>query len=242
MFPNISNTPICLDNFCNLEGVIDVIYNPLRSVLVLQAQKKGIKSQGGLFMLVGQAIAASEYFFDKKIEQEKINLIYNNLINQKRNIVLVGMPGCGKTTIGKRLALELGCQFIDTDDVITEQQQKTPAQIISSVGEDEFRKIESKVCQELATKNGVVIATGGGAVLRQENVVYLKNNGVIFFVDRDIANICPTDDRPLSDSRAKLQSVYDKRYPIYTECADFVIKTDENLEHSISKIKEALNI
>ena len=240
MFPNIDASPIELEKFTQLEGVIDVIYNPLRSKLVIQAQKLGIKAKGGLFMLVQQAIAAAEFFFEKSIEENKAEKIYKNLLEKKQNIVLVGMPGCGKSTIAKELSKSLDRKFYDTDTEITNKERKTPSEIIKEKGEVYFRNIETQVCQELTNLTNSIIATGGGAVLRQQNVTFLKNNGVIFFIDRDIKNIRPTKNRPLSDSYEKLKEVYDKRFPIYTNCADFHIKTDENIEHTIERIKELL--
>ena len=236
MYPNIEGTPIDLKKFDALEGVIDVIYNPLRSRLVVEAQSMGIIAQGGLYMLVQQAIAAAEYFFDKEIDSSKADLIYGNLLHQKQNLVFVGMPGCGKSTVGKRIAKQLNRDFYDTDDVITQKEEMTPSELITHCGEPAFRDIEAGVCEEMAVKTNAVISTGGGAILRQENVIHLKNNGVIFFIDRDIDNIRPTGDRPLSNSRDKLQAVYEKRYPIYTACADFHIKSDNNVEHTIETI------
>lgn len=241
MFPNIDASPIELENFENLEGVVDVIYNPIRTQFVLKAQKKGLKAQGGLYMLVQQAIAAAEYFFDKQIEQTKADKIYKNLLEKKQNIVLIGMPGSGKSTVGKKLSEELNREFFDTDDLILSERGQTPAQIIQNQGENAFRNVETEICKKLATKTGVVISTGGGAVLREENVFYLKNNGIVFFIDRALEKIKATGDRPLSNSDEKLKNLYETRYPIYKKCADFQIKTDENLSHTINKIIKEIN-
>ena len=242
MFPNIDASPIDLSIYEKLEGVIDAIYNPLRSKFVISAQSKGKIGQGGLYMLVQQAIAAAEYFFDAQIEVSKADEIYKTLINRKQNIVLVGMPGCGKTTVGKRLAIELNREFFDTDDVITQKENMTPSEIITHCGEPKFREIEASVCSELATKTNSIISTGGGAILREDNVIHLKNNGVIFFIDRELDKIRPTGNRPLSNSEDKLKAVYEKRYPIYCGCCDFHIKSDENIEHTIELIKKYINL
>lgn len=236
MFPNIDSVAIDLTAFTNLEGVVDVVYNPLRTKLVIQAQQKGIKTAGGLFMLVQQAISASEYFFEHQIEKSVANNIFNELISAKQNIVLVGMPGSGKTTIGKILSKQLNRDFYDTDVEITNKTGKTPSQIIQEQGEDNFRKIEADVCTDLATKTGVIIATGGGAILRDDNVIHLKQNGILFFLNRKIENISPTNDRPLSNTQNKLLEVYNKRLPIYKKVSDFEIITDENIEHTTEKI------
>ena len=236
MFPNINDFPIDVAAFPKLEGLIDVIYNPLRTQLVLRAQELGIKASGGMYMLVQQAIAAAEYFFDRPLEPSKADEIFNSLLADKQNIILVGMPGCGKSTVGKKLAKLLGKDFFDTDELIQQQENMHPSQIITQWGEEAFRNIESKICEEMAVKTNAVISTGGGAILRKENVIHLKNNGIIFFIDRKLENICPTGDRPLSNSREKLQAVYDKRYAIYSTCCDYKIESDENMNHTIDKI------
>ena len=236
MFPKIDDSPIDLSPFTKLSGVIDVIYNPLRSRLVLQAQEKKIIAAGGLYMLVQQAIAASEYFFDTTYSDDEADRIYKTILNKKQNIVLVGMPGSGKTTVGKKFAKKLNRRFYDTDVVITEKEGTTPAEIIRTKGEQAFRDIESAVCRELASEQGVIIATGGGAVLRKENVFNLKKNGLLFFIDRPIEAIKPTDDRPLSSSEDKLRQVYEYRYPIYTRETDYHIVSDNILEHTIEKV------
>ena len=238
MFPNINDFPIDVSAFAELEGVIDVIYNPLRTQLVVRSQERGIKAAGGMYMLVQQAIAAAEYFFDRQIELSKADEIFDSLVADKQNIILVGMPGCGKTTVGKRLAKQLGKDFLDTDELIQKQENMHPSEIITQRGEQAFRDIESQICEKMAVTINAVISTGGGAILRNENVIHLKNNGIIFFIDRKLENICPTGDRPLSNSREKLQAVYDKRYPIYCYCCDYKIESDEDINHTINKIKE----
>lgn len=153
-----------------------------------------------------------------------------------KNIVLIGMPGCGKTTIGTILAKKLNCALFDTDVEITAKQGKTPAQIILEQGEQEFRNIEAKVCTDLSAKTGIIIATGGGAILREENVKHLKQNGILFFINRNIENIKPTEDRPLSNTQNKLLEVYNKRLPIYKKAADFEISNNDNLDYAIEQI------
>ena len=240
MFPKIDDSPLDLTPFTKLEGLIDVIYNPLRTNLVLQTQEKNVIAAGGLYMLVQQAIAAYEYFSDNQCSLEKAEKIYNTILRQKQNIVLVGMPGCGKSTLGKKLAASLNREFFDTDILIKQKEGMSPAEIIKTKGEPAFRDIEASVCKELSSKQGVIIATGGGAVLRKENVLNLKKNGLVFFIDRSTSFIKPTDDRPLSDSKDKLEQLYKTRYPVYTSAADCHIISDNNIEHTIEKILEAL--
>lgn len=240
MFPNIDAEPIHLEAFKNLEAVIDVVYNPLRTRLVIQAQQKNIKAAGGLYMLVYQAISAAEYFFEEPVDACKADKIYQNLLLHKQNVVLTGMPGSGKSTVGKQLAFELSRKYFDTDEIITELYKKTPAQIIMEEGENSFREKEAFVCRNLADKTDAVISTGGGAVLKNENVIHLKNNGIIFFLDRSIENLLPTDDRPLSDSMEKLIKLYKIRHPIYIANADFCVKNDGEVTETVTKIKQEL--
>ncbi len=239
MYPNMDSSPIDLDPFNRLEGVVDVIYNPLRSMLVLDAQRRGLKASGGLYMLVMQAIVAAERFFDCTMDEDKVEAIYRNILHDKENIVLVGMPGCGKSTIGALLAKELGRDLVDTDQMVQAKTGMHPSEIIREQGEKAFRDIESEVCKELSSRTGIIIATGGGAILRDQNVMHLKNNGVVFFLDRALEHILPTDDRPLSSSRDKLIEVYNSRYDRYCSCCDHHIKTDEDPSHTLKMIMEA---
>ncbi len=240
MFPKIEESAVNPENFPNLEGVIDVIYNPLRTKLVVSAQNCGVKAKGGLFMLVGQAVSAAEFFFDKKIDTGETKRIYNKILSEKQNIVLIGMPGSGKSTVGKELSRVLNRKFYDTDKMITEKEKMPPSQIINEKGEKVFRDAETDACRELSTMTNLVIATGGGTILRGENVTLLKNNGIVFFIDRDIEKIRPTKNRPLSDSLEKLKAIYDVRYPIYTKACDFHIESDDNISHTIKKIMELI--
>ncbi len=240
MFPNSEDSPIMLDSFTKLEGVIDAIYNPLRSNLITDALKRGIKASGGLYMLVAQAVKASEYFLDTKYPDTLLDAVYKDILSEKENIVLVGMPGAGKTTIGKILAEKLGKTFTDSDDEI-KKSGKTPDEIIKSRGEAAFRDVEAETIKKLSDKNGFVIATGGGAVLREENIKRLKRNGKIVFLDRDLSDILPTPDRPLSQNRELLKKRYDERLPIYTSVSDIKVKigndANENAENIIKMLR-----
>ena len=149
--------------------------------------------------------------------------IFRQLERKKRNIVLIGMPGCGKTTVGTLLAEKTGRTFIDTDQVICEISGKTPGQIISEAGEDVFRAIEAQAIAQTGKNTGCIISTGGGAILRPENVAALRQNGTLYFLDRPVDQLIPTNDRPLSNSTEKLVQLYDERYPAYAACADFTI-------------------
>jgi len=227
MWPNTDSAAIDISCFKNLTGVVDVVYNPLRTKLVIEAQSRGIKATGGLYMLVMQAAKACEIFTESAVDDNISSKIYRELLEQKQNIVLVGMPGSGKTTVGKILAEKKKVSLIDTDDEIIKKEKTDIRLIFESKGEEYFRDVESNVIKEVSDMSGMVISTGGGAVLKNLNVENLKKNGIIYFLDRDIATIKPTDDRPLSDSDNKLKSLYEKRYPIYTGCADHIIRVEK---------------
>lgn len=219
MYPNIDVSPLDISAFERLEGVVDAIYNPLRSKLVCDAQKRGIKAVGGLYMLISQAVFAAEKFLDTNIEPQKTDEVYKGILNQKQNIVLVGMPGSGKTTVGKLLAKKLQLEFLDTDDLITEKYGNI-TDIFKTKGEAVFRDYESEVIKEISAVAGKVIATGGGAVLRAQNTDLLKRNGRIYFLDRPLESICATPDRPLSSNSQDLEKRFNERYDIYRNCAD----------------------
>lgn len=225
MFPNIGASAVDINCFPKLSGVIDAVYNPLRPKLVCDALSKGIKSSGGLYMLVAQAAFAAEKFVGKTVAPERIDEIYNEIYSSKQSIVLVGMPGCGKSTVGKILSEKLGLEFIDTDELITQKTGKTPSEIISERGESEFRDIESEVIREVAVLQSKVISTGGGAVLRKVNVELLKENGRVYFIDRPLEELVPTSNRPLSADRQALEKRFKERYHIYCSCCDYRVET-----------------
>ncbi len=236
MFPEIGGCAINIESFPKANAVIDVVYNPLRTKLVTDSLNKGIKAIGGLYMLVAQAAYAAEKFIGKSVSSERIEEIYQNILKSKQNIVLIGMPGCGKSAIGKIVANEIGFEFIDTDEEIFKLIGKTPSEIINESGEKAFRDIESSVIFEVCKKQGRVIATGGGAVLRKENVDFLKFNGKIYFLDRDILKIKPTDDRPLSKDRESLNRLYNERYGIYLSSCDKRIQCVDEIQTNANAI------
>ena len=238
MFPNIGNSPIDISCFGKLEGVVDAVYNPLRSALVVSALNRGIKAAGGLYMLVSQAVAAAEKFTGKTVKSEKTVAVYKKLFKEKQNVVLIGMPGCGKSTIGKRLASQLSKRFIDTDEEILKQIGISIPEFFERYGESKFREIETKIIKELSAVQNAVIATGGGAVLNTANIDFLKENGVVFFIDRPFQNLVYSSDRPLSSSRDMMKKRYDERYDLYKACADKIIKTTQILEDNITAVKK----
>lgn len=242
MYPNIRTVPLDITDYPKLEGVVDAVYNPLRTELVLQAQARGIPAVCGLYMLVAQAAFAVEFFLDTTVPAEKIEAVFQSLMAAKENIVLTGMPGSGKSTVGNQLNKKLCKPFADTDTLLTERAGRTPAEIINSDGEPAFRDLESAVIRDIAAENGSIIATGGGAILRDENIKELKRNGRIYFLDRPLEEILPTDDRPLSGNREQLQKRYNERYARYCATADHIISPASVLEDVCQQIIEDMNL
>ncbi len=240
MFPDIGKSAVDINSFPNLSAVVDVVYNPLCPKLVIDAKKRGIASCGGLYMLVAQAAFAAEKFVGKAVTPQRIEEIYKEIYSSKENVVFVGMPGSGKSTVGKIIANALNRDFVDTDNLVFEKTGKTPDEIIGASGEKAFRDIESEVVYEASRLQNKVISTGGGAILREINVDLLKENGKIFFLDRPIEDICPTDDRPLSSNLDALKKRYEERYDIYCSCCDHHIKTEKTPNQTAELILEKL--
>lgn len=240
MYPDVDSFAVDVEHFENLKGVTDVVYNPLKTRISQKAEECGAKSACGLYMLVCQAVLACEIFTGKKFDTKAVaDEIFDGIVKEKRNIVFVGMPGSGKTTIGKVLAEKLGKTFVDTDDLIVEKYGNI-SELFAQKGEEYFRDIESEQLKIAAKMNGAVIATGGGAVLRKENIDALKQNGVVFFLNRPIEDIIPTKDRPLSSNFEDLKKRFEERYDIYCASADEEIKVDGIIENYVEKILEKI--
>lgn len=237
MFPNIYAHPVELDRFPLLKGVIDAVYNPLRSELVSAARQRGIKASGGLYMLVAQAVKAYEYFFDTAADGGLTQRVFARMQADKENIVLTGMPGSGKTTLGNLLSRATGREFADTDELIKAKAGMEISEIFSSFGEERFREIESKVIREISSRPAMIISTGGGAVLRDDNIRNLKMNGRIYFLDRDPSSIVPTADRPLALDREAIEKRYKERYGRYTGTADEIIKIISSPDETAKEIE-----
>ncbi len=241
MYPdNIGKLPISLEPFRLLQGVADAVYNPLRSALVLEAEKRGIKSCGGLYMLVNQAVKACELFTDTEISGEKSDSVYNKIYASKCNIVLTGMPACGKTTAAKILAEKTGREVFDTDTLCEQHEDMTVSQIFAEKGEAYFRQLESEMISSLTAKTGVIISVGGGAVLKEENVNALKANGLLFFIDRPLEKLLPTPDRPLASSAEAIKKRYEERIDIYNSTADIKINPSDNPNETADDILKRL--
>lgn len=240
MFPRSAGRPIDISAFPALEGVLDAIYNPLRTNLVLDAQERGLPAAGGLYMLSAQAVHASAVFRGIEVDPKLIDKAYKSVKTAKQNIVLVGMPSSGKTTVGGILAEKTGLELADTDEYIVKEIGMPIADYFAKFGEAEFRKIEKETIAELSGTGGKVIATGGGAVLDKDNIRALKQNGVIVFLDRALNNLVATDDRPLSSERDKLERLYAERYDIYKACAEVHIDANTTPEAEAEAILEAI--
>lgn len=240
MFPRSAGRPIDISAFPALEGVLDAIYNPLRTNLVLDAQERGLPAAGGLYMLSAQAVHASAVFRGIEVDPKLIDKAYKSVKTAKQNIVLVGMPSSGKTTVGGILAEKTGLELADTDEYIVKKTGMPIADYFAKYGEAEFRKIEKETIAELSGTGGKVIATGGGAVLDKDNIRALKQNGVIVFLDRALNNLVATDDRPLSSERDKLERLYAERYDIYKACAEVHIDANTTPEAEAEAILEAI--
>lgn len=234
MYPNVGESPVKLSQFPSLEGVLDVVYNPARTQLLLDAEKAGIVSENGLWMLVAQAKEAAEYFIENTIDNRIIDYIYQKLSTQMQNLILIGMPGCGKSTVGKQLSQILGRQFSDSDEEIVHLAGNPIPQIIYQDGEEVFRQWETNVLCGLGKQSGLVIATGGGCVTREGNYPPLHQNGIIFWLQRDIEKL-PVDGRPLSQANA-LRDLYEKRKTYYESFADYIIDSNGNPEDTITQI------
>ena len=235
MYPKTGVSPIGLERFQKLEGVLDVVYNPARTQLLLDAESRGLIAMNGLWMLVAQAKESAEWFAGVQIPDGKIAKIHGLLRAQMENTVLIGMPGCGKTTVGQALATMQGKRFVDADAVLEERVGRKITDIIPSDGEEAFRQMETDTLAELGKQSGLVIATGGGCVTRERNYPLLHQNGTILWLTRELDKL-PTHGRPLSQT-GKLQQMYAVREPMYRRFADAVISNDAAVEQTIAQIR-----
>lgn len=238
MYPNEDAIPIDLGRFQDLTGVFDAVYRPLRTKLVENARKAGIPADTGLYMLVAQALRAAELFTGEAFPSSAIEEVYTKVLNEKRNLVLIGMPGVGKTRVGTRLSELLRRPFFDSDRVIIERIKMPIADYFAASGEQAFREIESEVLKELSRKNGVVISTGGGAVLKAENVLSLRANGLLLFLDRPVDELKTSSDRPLSSDLEKVRKLFEVRYPLYLAACDRHILSGRNANETAHMILE----
>ena len=242
MYPAVEDCPLDPADFPRLEGVVDAVYNPLRTNLVLAARERGIPAQGGLYMLAAQAVYAGALFRGCQAAQADIDLAYHTVLRQVENIVLIGMPSAGKTTVGQLLARRTGKKFTDTDTLAEQRIGMTIADYFRTSGEEAFRAREQETVAEVSTAGGQIIATGGGAILRRENLTALRRNGLLVFLDRPIEQLTATVDRPLASDREALRRRYEERYALYRAAADVYIKNDGSPEEAADQIERQWQI
>ena len=234
MYPNNLVSPIDLGRFKHLESVADIIYNPSKTKLLLDAERLGVKYTNGLSMLVAQAKRASELFLCESIDDGEIDKIVSLIENATLNIVLIGMPGCGKSTIASLLAEKTRRNFVDTDTLTEEFEGRSIPDIFARDGEEYFRSLETEAAKKAGKYSSHIIATGGGMVLREENYDPLKQNGVIFFIERNVSQLT-RDGRPLSLS-ADLSEMYKNRLPLYQKFADHTVRNDGSVDDCVNEI------
>ena len=238
MYPNWGQSPVSLESFPALEGVLDVVYNPLRTALLLQAEERGLPCSCGLPMLVAQAKRAAELFTGQNIDYSRAEAVLHGLREQLTSIVLIGMPGCGKTTVGRALAGKLGRTFVDLDEEIVRRAGMSIPEIFAREGEAGFRERESALVREFGERTGLVVSTGGGVVTRRENYIPLKQNGLLLHLRRDPAAL-PTDGRPLSQATAP-EELWRRRAPLYAAFADGEIDNNGTLAGTLEQIEKEM--
>lgn len=239
MYPKTGISPVDLNQFNSCTAVVDLIYNPAKTQILLDAEKRGIKAVNGLEMLVAQAKKACEIFTNQEISDSVISEISIEIENNTKNIVLIGMPGSGKTTIGKHLANKLSRTYFDTDEEI-ERTGTNIQDVITNCGELKFRELEHEVASKILNKSSCVISTGGGLVTYEPNIELLKQNSIVFFINRSVEKLA-TNGRPLSaGGLEKLKELYNKRIDIYKQTCDFQIENNSDIENAINQILNKL--
>lgn len=239
MYPHLEGCPIDLEHYTNCHAVVDIIYNPIKTKLVLEAQKRNIIAVGGLEMLIAQAKYAVEIFLNTSIPEYKIDDIYKEMLFEKKNVVLIGMPSSGKTTIGAELAKLLHKDFVDIDAEIISKIGMPISDYFEKYGENAFREIETEVTKEFAGKNNIVISTGGGCIKKSENMLYLSMNGVILLIQRDLQKLVVGEGRPLSSSVHAIEKMYQERFPLYIRYSQKSIENNTTTEYAVKQAYHA---
>ena len=239
MYPNCGVSPVSLEIFPRLEGVLDVVYNPLRTALLMEAEAREIPCSCGLPMLVAQARRAAELFTGAHIPERRLEEVVSDLTAQMRNIVLIGMPGCGKSAVGRALAKRLGKTFVDLDAEIVQRTGRSIPAIFAKEGEDAFRTLESQTVRETGARSGCVLSTGGGVVTRKENYSPLHQNGIIVHITRAL-DLLPTNGRPVSQ-RTDLHELWQQREPLYRSFADLTVDNSGPMEETVQRILEEVD-
>lgn len=241
MYPNNGKVPIDISGFPALEGVVDVVYNPLKTALLLQTEQRALPACEGLGMLVAQAVRAAELFTGQSFDPEETRQVLRQTAESMSNLVLVGMPGSGKSQIGRAVARKLGKPFLDLDAALEKQAGHTIAEIFAVDGEEIFRKLETETLAAETKIGGRVIATGGGIVTRPENIYCLRQNGPVVYLRRPVENLQLGGGRPLSQSRGAVQALFETRAPLYEAAADIAIENDAPFMQVVHRVVEAYN-
>ncbi len=239
MFPKNGERAVDLSRFPRLQGVVDVVYNPLRTAFLLQAEALGVPAAGGLPMLVAQARRASELFTGERIPEERMEAVLREVAAEVTNVVLIGMPGSGKSTVGAALARRLERPFVDADEEIVRRAGRSIPEIFAEDGEERFRTLETEVLSDLGKRSGIVLATGGGAVLFERNLPLLRQNGRIYRITRDVSRLA-TCGRPLSSSPERLREMERERAPFYERAADVTVSNDGSTAETVAAIMRDL--
>ena len=238
MYPDNGNSPLPLDGFKQLVGVVDIIYNPIRTKLLQEAERIGIACIGGLAMLVAQAEMASRLFLNASSRPELVDIILSEILKNTLNIALIGMPGCGKSTVGKSLSKATGRRFMDIDELIEAYAGKSIPEIFAECGEGVFRQLETRILGEEAKKSGIVIATGGGVVTRQENFELLRQNSLIVYLKRELTELS-TDGRPLSMNMG-VGAIAERRLPLYESWSDCAVEVCTDSEETAVRVLDVV--
>jgi shikimate dehydrogenase len=235
MYPHNGERLIDLTKFTEPQCVLDLIYNPCKTQLLLDAEELGIPHANGLTMLVAQALRSAEQFIGKKLGDDTIDRVYNTILSDQKNIVLIGMPGCGKSTVGKLLCEKLGREGLDTDSEIVKADGRTIPEIFSVEGEDFFRQLETQAVKNVGKQLGKIVATGGGAVMKKENRDALKQNGTVIYLKKDLS-LLSLDGRPLSKNEDAVRKIYEARKDTYEAFADYTVEVSDDADITAERV------
>lgn len=235
MYPHNGERLVDLQKFTNLSNVLDLIYNPCKTRLLLDAEELGIPCSNGLSMLVAQGLRSAEQFPDVQLHNKDIDAVVRAMLNEQKNIVLIGMPGCGKSTVGKILAQKLQRELLDTDEEIVKADGRTIPEIFENDGEKFFRDLEAEAVETVGKQLSKIIATGGGAVIKKENRDALKQNSTIIYLKKDLS-LLSLEGRPLSKDEDAVRKIYEARKDIYEAFADFTVEVDADAEKTAERV------
>lgn len=237
MYPKNGSAVIDISNFKKCEAAVDLIYNPSKTKFLLDAERNNIKAVNGLTMLVAQAKKSCELFLDEKIIDKVIDKIVKTIGKNLKNIILIGMPGCGKSSVGKLLSEKLNREFIDTDIEIEKSENRKIPEIFSQNGEEYFRKCETEILEKFSKESGKIIATGGGIVTQKNNFDLLKQNSTVIFIERSIGKLS-NENRPLSKDKNAIEKLYNERINLYKLLADFTVNNNGEIKNTVEEIYE----